>query len=216
MVPKMAAVGALLLALVVTLWAPGAGACLGSWSESGCGAGCPAIVPKAPYCSETVTGQNIASVLTAPADQVVVMTGGDSGLGYTTAEALAQAGSTLVIGSLRTADGNAAAAAIKAATKSSKVEILPLDLSSLASVRAFAASVAKAHPHVNVLINCAGIVQNITGLPALTVDGFERVFQVNYLGHHLLSELLLPALRPVAGRVLNPPRDSRAEPLFRV
>ena len=88
--------------------------------------------------------------------------------------------------------------------------------SAAAAAAAFAASVAKAHPHVNVLINCAGIVQNITGLPALTVDGFERVFQVNYLGHHLLSELLLPALRPVAGRVLNPPRDSRAEPLFRV
>ena len=59
------------------------------------------------------------------------------------------------------------------------------------------------------LINDAGIDHTLGGLPAITPDGFERVFQVNYLGPFLLTELLLPALRSHAAasnssaRVIN-------------
>ena len=51
------------------------------------------------------------------------------------------------------------------------------------------------HKSVDILINDAGISSNPAGLPPNTEDGFERVFQVNYLGPFLLTQLLLPALR---------------------
>ena len=76
-----------------------------------------------------------------------------------------------------------------------QVEVLKLDLSDFSSVRACAASFLANHKTLDVLMNDAGIDHNPPSLPAMTTDGFERVFQVNYLGHFLLTELLLPALR---------------------
>eukprot|EP00971_Amphidinium_carterae_P160409 3179936-Amphidinium_carterae.1 len=72
---------------------------------------------------------------------------------------------------------------------------MPLDLSSLASVRAFAKNfTANFGSRLHLLINNAGIA----GPSAMSSDGYELVFEVDYLGHFLLTELLLPALRESA------------------
>lgn len=72
----------------------------------------------------------------------------------------------------------------------------------MASVRQFAERVRSQHSRIHVLINNAGIM----GSPyARTVDGFEEQLAVNYLGHFLLTHLLLPELR-AAG---TPERRSR-------
>jgi len=88
----------------------------------------------------------------------------------------------------------AAARNLSAAT-GAYVQSSPLDLSSFKNVRAFANKFLEDfHGNLHLLINDAGISHEIVS-GGKTVDGFEQVFQVNYLGHFLLTELLLPALR---------------------
>ena len=74
-----------------------------------------------------------------------------------------------------------------------KVDVLPLDLASLASVRAFVEAFGKlASPPLAGLVCNAG-VQNI-GPPTRSAEGYETTFAVNHLGHYLLARLLLPAM----------------------
>lgn len=74
-------------------------------------------------------------------------------------------------------------------TGNALVDVLPLDLSSLASVRAFADTFRSTYRRLNVLINNAGILSFTKGF---TEDGFEQTVGVNYLGPFLLTSLLLP------------------------
>ena len=89
------------------------------------------------------------------------------------------------------AKAEAARAEVRARTPAAQVDILPLDLRSLASVRACAAAVLDACPRIDVLVNNAGVFP-----PTLrtTADGFEEQIGVNHLGHFLLTNLLLERL----------------------
>jgi NAD(P)-dependent dehydrogenase (short-subunit alcohol dehydrogenase family) len=75
-----------------------------------------------------------------------------------------------------------------------------LDLSSLSSVRRAASSILQGTPHIDILINNAGVM----GLPTRTLsqDGLEMHFATNFLGHFLLTNLLHPLLTPSA-RIIN-------------
>merc|ERR1712228_356382 len=83
-----------------------------------------------------------------------------------------------------------------------KVSVVLLDLSSFASVASFASTVAKRFSRIHTLLCNAGIESN-PSMPALTEDGFERTFQVNFLSHVLLVARLLPALQRSGGRVVS-------------
>ena len=72
-----------------------------------------------------------------------------------------------------------------------------LDLASLESVRLFAERILTKHPRVDFLINNAGIMHQSFGR---TQEGFEMHVGVNYLGHFLLTLLLLPALKKAAAK----------------
>lgn len=122
---------------------------------------------------------------------VAVVTGGDSGLGFATAMALARRRARVVIASRNLTKAAIAAEEI-AKTTGEAVTTIALNLASLASVRAFAASFLEEFgPKLNFLVNNAGICAP----SATSIDGYELVFEVDYLGHFLLTELLLPALR---------------------
>ena len=113
--------------------------------------------------------------------RTVVVTGGNSGIGYHTVAALVAHGARVVIASRNEEKGRAAAAQLKA-------EWLPLDLANLASVRAFAEGFAGP---LDLLVNNAGVM----AIPRReTADGFEMQFGTNHLGHFALTGLLLPAL----------------------
>jgi NAD(P)-dependent dehydrogenase (short-subunit alcohol dehydrogenase family) len=90
---------------------------------------------------------------------------------------------------------------IRAAHPAASIEVVALDLGSLASVRAAAEQILAAHPRIDILVNNAGIM----GIPEqATADGFEMQFGVNHLGHYALTALLLPALlRADAARVVT-------------
>ncbi|MCY1056840.1 oxidoreductase [Nannocystis sp. SCPEA4] len=124
--------------------------------------------------------------------KTAVVTGANSGIGYYTALELARAGATVVIGCRDAGRGEEALRGLRQQS-GGQVSLVALDLSSLASVRAFADEVRKTHPRLDLLINNAGIM----ALPQreLTVDGFEKQFGTNHLGHFALTGLLWPALR---------------------
>ncbi|RAU90373.1 retinol dehydrogenase [Mycobacterium colombiense] len=108
----------------------------------------------------------------------IIVTGGNSGVGRATAAALAATGHRVVIACRSVRKAQRAAADMRG-----EVEVRHLDLSDLASVRAFADSVDT----VDVLINNAGVF----ALPlTLTVDGFEAHIGTNHLGHFALTCLL--------------------------
>ena len=119
-----------------------------------------------------------------------LVTGGNTGIGLSTATELARRGGRVYIGCRSMAAGEAAVAAIKSAADSRDVWLLPLDLSSLTSVRACAAAFLARGEPLHVLVNNAGL----GGQRGLTVDGFELHFGVNHLGHYALTLLLLDRL----------------------
>jgi NAD(P)-dependent dehydrogenase (short-subunit alcohol dehydrogenase family) len=113
--------------------------------------------------------------------RTVLVTGGCAGIGLATAQALAAAGATVYAADVRIPD-----------TDDSAVQALPLDLGSFADVRRFAGEFQARVPKLDILVNNAGIMA-----PPLsyTVDGHERQFGVNFLGHYLLTRSMEPALR---------------------
>jgi retinol dehydrogenase 12 len=119
-----------------------------------------------------------------------LITGGNTGIGLSTAAALAQDGGRVFIACRSAAAGETAVARIKAASGSDDVRLLMLDLASLSSVRACAAEFLALDEPLHVLVNNAGV----GGQRGLSADGFELHFAVNHLGHFALTQLLLDRL----------------------
>lgn len=120
--------------------------------------------------------------------KVAIVTGANTGLGYETVSHLARK-KCKVIMACRNADKAAQAKAeIEAKVPGANLEILLIDLSDLSSVRAFAQAFRQQYDRLDLLINNAGIMWPPY---SLTVDGFESQMGTNYLGHFLLTALLL-------------------------
>ncbi|MEU8663999.1 oxidoreductase, partial [Actinoplanes philippinensis] len=137
--------------------------------------------------SDNWTEQNIPD----QSGRVAVVTGANTGLGFATARALAGRGATVVLAVRDMAKGRRAADRI-----AGDVTVQELDLSSLDSVRAAAATLHATHPRIDLLINNAGVMYT----PRLsTRDGFEMQFGTNHLGHFAFTGLLLDLLLPVPG-----------------
>jgi NAD(P)-dependent dehydrogenase (short-subunit alcohol dehydrogenase family) len=123
--------------------------------------------------------------------RTAVVTGANGGLGLATARALAAHGAVVVMAVRDREKAGAAAQQIRAAHPAAALDLVPLDLGSLASVRAAAVEIASRHPAVDILVNNAGVM----AMPwRTTVDGFEYQFGVDHLGHWALTGLLLPTL----------------------
>jgi NAD(P)-dependent dehydrogenase (short-subunit alcohol dehydrogenase family) len=122
---------------------------------------------------------------------VAVVTGANGGLGLEVARALARKGGHVVMAARDQAKAEAAAASVRGEIPGASLELRPLDLASLASVRKAAAAIQADHPRVDVLVNNAGLMAISE---RRTEDGFETQLAVNHLGHFALTALLLPAL----------------------
>jgi NAD(P)-dependent dehydrogenase (short-subunit alcohol dehydrogenase family) len=133
--------------------------------------------------------------------RVALVTGANGGLGQETARALAAGGAHVIMAARNQDKAAAAEADIRGAVAEAKLEVLRLDLASLASVRSFARQVLAAQRRIDLLINNAGVM----AIPEMqTEDGFEMQFGVNHLGHFALTAALLPALlRAEAARIVN-------------
>jgi len=123
--------------------------------------------------------------------RVAVVTGASTGIGKETARALASAGAAVTLAGRNPTALAAAADEVRAAAPGAVVETGDLDLTSLASVRAFASAYLAQHDRLHLLVNNAGVM--FTPFER-TADGFELQFGTNHLGHFLLTCLLAPAL----------------------
>ena len=132
--------------------------------------------------------------------KVMIVTGGNSGLGFETSKSLAAAGATVVMG-CRSADrGQRAREEILRTHPAADISVMQLDLASFKSIRRFADEFSLKYGRLDVLVNNAGIM----ALPEreLTEDGFEAQVGTNHVGHFLLTALLFPILSTNA-RVIN-------------
>ena len=130
----------------------------------------------------------------------ILITGASAGLGVETARALAAHGA-LVVGAVRDLDkGHRASEAVRAgAANGGGLELVQLDLASLASVRACADALVAAGKSFDVVIANAGVM----ACPkAVTADGFETQFGTNHLGHFVLVNRIASLLTPTA-RLVN-------------
>ncbi|XP_026578898.1 dehydrogenase/reductase SDR family member 13-like [Pseudonaja textilis] len=125
--------------------------------------------------------------------KTVLITGGNAGIGKATAVDLARRGARVILACRDKARGESAMYDIRRESGNSEVILMILDLASLNSVRAFAQTFLASEPRLDILINNAGVFT--TGQ---TADGFDQAFQVNHLGHFLLTHLLLDRLKRCA------------------
>lgn len=124
---------------------------------------------------------------------VVLITGGNSGIGFVTAKKLVLRGYHVVLASRNQTASAKAISRIREHQPDASLESIPLDLSSFDSVRQCAATFLEKGYPLNILINNAG--GSISGERAsFSVDGFEMTLATNHLGHFLLTNLLLDSL----------------------
>ncbi len=133
--------------------------------------------------------------------KVIIVTGGNSGLGYESVKAFVGKGAEVVLASRSTEKGEEAKAEILKDTPEGKIEVMQLDLGDLDSVKNFAAAFKSGHKKLDVLLNNAGIMMT----PYFTTkDGFEGQFGTNHLGHFALTGLLMDLLLSTPGsRIVN-------------
>ncbi|MFB6722196.1 SDR family oxidoreductase [Kribbella sp. NPDC056345] len=134
--------------------------------------------------------------------KLAVVTGANSGTGKEATKRLAAAGARVVMAVRTVAKGEAARAEILAEVPHAQLEVRRVDLADLASVREFADGLTADEPHLDLLVNNAGVMHPPKRFG--TADGFELQFGSNFLGPFALTIRLLPlVLTAPAPRVVT-------------
>ncbi|MFX0067059.1 MAG: SDR family oxidoreductase [Candidatus Hermodarchaeota archaeon] len=133
--------------------------------------------------------------------KISLITGANSGIGKETAIELAKMDSTIIMVCRNQERGEVAREEIMRQSCNDKVDLLLADLSSQNSIRQLVTEFKEKYSQLHVLVNNAGLwmINRV-----LTVDGLETTFAVNYLGHFLLTNLLLDVIISSApSRIIN-------------
>ncbi|KAL8139750.1 hypothetical protein V2J09_005771 [Rumex salicifolius] len=155
--------------------------------------------------AEEVTTGLDASALTA------IVTGASSGIGAETTRVLALRGAHVVMAVRNLAAGGEIKEKIVKEIPNARIDTMELDLTSMASVRKFASDYKSSKLPLNLLINNAGVMATPFSLSS---DGIEIQFATNYLGHFLLTHLLLDNMKKTSqetgleGRIVNVSSDA--------
>lgn len=133
-------------------------------------------------------------------DKVVIVTGGNSGIGYYAIEAFLKEGASVVMASRSQARAEESIKNLQSLGLPGKVTFIPLDLMTLKSVKTFVGQFKKQFQRLDLLLNNAGIM---FGDYQLTEDGFESQMATNHFGHFALTGQLLSMLNASQGRIVN-------------
>ena len=125
-------------------------------------------------------------------DRTALVTGATSGIGFAAAASMAVAGARVLLGARDAERGQQAVEAIRQRAPEARVEVLPCDVASLASVAEAAREASARVDHLDVLLNNAGVMATPR---RETADGFELQVGTNHLGHHALTARLVDLLR---------------------
>lgn len=141
------------------------------------------------------------------ADQPLTPPPGNAGLGAETVRRLAaHSPSAIYLCARNPSSADPLISSIKSSYPSAKINIIPikLDLSSLESTKLAAQTILSQTSRLDILFNNAGIAMTA---PSLTADGYETQFGVNYLGHTMFTQFLLPLMLKTAATA--PPKSVR-------
>ncbi len=133
---------------------------------------------------------------TSDNDRLIVITGGNSGIGFAAAKKFANENFRIILAVRNKEKGAYAKARILESFPDAKIEIMHLDLSDLESVRNFSGELHERHSRLDVLCNNAGIMWSPR---ALSKQGYEMHFATNHLGHFLLTGLVTDLLKKSSG-----------------
>ncbi|HSW12581.1 MAG TPA: SDR family oxidoreductase [Solimonas sp.] len=130
----------------------------------------------------------------------ILITGGNSGIGYEMALALAGGGDRVIIAARDLAKSQSAVDSIRARHPAAQVEAMPLDLAEFNAIDRFAAELLQRMPVIDVLILNAGLYT--LKLHQLR-NGYEAMMGVMHFGHFRLADRLLEAVKAAKqGRVV--------------
>ncbi|CAG9569981.1 dehydrogenase-like protein [Leishmania major strain Friedlin] len=133
---------------------------------------------------------------------VVVITGGERGIGKEVVHQLLREGVDVILCCPFEAEALRTIARLKARVSNSRVHFVKLDLNDEESVRECAAEVLGMTPRIDVLINNSGLVSPLSH--KLNKRGYEVVLSINFLGHVLFTELLLERVKASGpSRIVN-------------
>lgn len=131
-------------------------------------------------------------------DKIIIIIGGNSGIGKAASIQLAKLGTTVVLACRSNERGAQAIDEVRSEAKSSNVELMQVDLSSQTSIREFVDTVKQRYEYLHVLIHNAANFDHTQKNPVLTSDGLETVFATNHLRPFLMTYLLLEVLKESA------------------
>lgn len=124
--------------------------------------------------------------------KLAIITGADGCMGSEIARAVAIEGYRIIMACVNVKRAEEKRKWIIAESGNEDIEIMPIDLSSLKTVKAFADEIKSRGETVSLLMNNAGILEQEGR--TITEDGLERTVSVNYVGHYLLTRLLIPQM----------------------
>ncbi|MCA2977637.1 MAG: SDR family NAD(P)-dependent oxidoreductase [Myxococcaceae bacterium] len=131
------------------------------------------------------------------AGKTVLVTGANSGIGFSASRALAALGASVHLLCRDEGRGRAAVDAIATQLPAARLHLHRLDVSRLADVRRFIEGFERP---VDVLVNNAGVLPETL---QRTDEGHELTFATNVLGPHALTAGLMPGLLATKGRVVT-------------
>ncbi|XP_071731707.1 short-chain dehydrogenase TIC 32 B, chloroplastic-like [Rutidosis leptorrhynchoides] len=164
------------------------------------------IAGQSGYGSKSTADQVTQDCSSLPPNLTAIVTGATSGIGEETARVLAKRGVRVVIPARDLKKAAQVKENIQKKHPKAVIIVLEIDLSSFASIRKFCSEFLSLNIPLNILINNAG---KFSQKLEFSEDKFEMTFATNYLGHFLLTELLLEKMIETArqtgvqGRIVN-------------
>lgn len=149
------------------------------------------LLPKLEMPKKDMTGRNI------------IITGANAGIGFVIAKELAGMGANVYMACRNTERGTKALNEIKKVHSKANVTLLKLDTGSLESCKQFAKEWNESGRTIDQLIHNAGIASPDSMEERFSPDGFEWVYQTNFLSNYLLTRLLEEKLAPDARVLFN-------------
>jgi len=132
---------------------------------------------------------------------VIIVSGGNSGIGFEAVKIFAAKGAAVIMACRSLDKAKQAYESIIVDNAEADIVTMHLDLSSLDSVKKFAAEFKSKYKRLDVLLNNAGIMMMPYGT---TKDGFEQQLGVNHIGHFALTGLLFDVIKATSkARIVN-------------
>ncbi|PFH62180.1 hypothetical protein XA68_14721 [Ophiocordyceps unilateralis] len=124
--------------------------------------------------------------------RTAIVTGGSLGIGYEVSRALAHAGCKVIMVSRSRKNGDSAIDKIRQESPDADIDWRECDMGNLSQIKSVFSSIRDSLQRLDYLVLSAGIVADQY---SIGIDGIERIFGVNYLGHYYVTNQLWPILR---------------------